>query len=78
MQPTNRRPASSVNAGPIIVGLVVVASIAGAWLGLRAHEPALASAAPSLVTRATVMPTSDLLSPYRSTGNTLPVCSPVS
>ena len=30
---------------PIIIGLVAVASVAGAWLGLRAHEPALGAAA---------------------------------
>ena len=33
---------------PIIIGLVVVASVAGAWLGLRAHEPALGAAAGGL------------------------------
>jgi hypothetical protein len=34
--------------GLIIVGLVVVASVAGAWLGLRAHDPALGAAAGSM------------------------------
>jgi uncharacterized protein (DUF697 family) len=36
-----------IPTGLIIVVVVVLASVAGAWLGLRAHDPALGAAAGS-------------------------------
>jgi len=47
-----------IPTGLIVVGLVVLATVVGAWLGLRAHETEQAMAASSTVERSIAAPVS--------------------